>query len=234
MTGGASYDKGSVPTAICNVTDAEDGPSSFAATLSAITGPCASDGLGSQTASCSYTDGGGLTASATATYSIGDPTPPSVGYTLAPASPDGSNGWYTSDVTLTWTVGEPESPNSLQTTGCVDQSITADQAETTYSCPATSAGGSTGPVEAKIQRDATAPSVSLVNGSADGGSYYFGSFPAAPACTASDATSKLAGNCVVSGYSAAVGSHTVVASATDNAGNTNTASATYTVLAWTK
>jgi hypothetical protein len=63
VTAGASYDKGAVPTATCEVTDAEDGNSSFAATLSAITGPNAADGIGEQTASCSYTDGGGLTAS---------------------------------------------------------------------------------------------------------------------------------------------------------------------------
>jgi len=56
---------------------------------------------------------------------------------------------------------------------------------------------------------------------------------AAPTCTASDATSGLAGACSVSGYSNAVGSQTVTASATDNAGNSASASATYTVLAWT-
>ena len=102
VTGGASYNKGSVPAATCQVTDAEDGNSSFAATLSAVAGPYASDGIGSQTASCSYTDAGGLTASASVTYDIVDPSAPTIGYTLSPASPDGSNGWYKSSVTLTW------------------------------------------------------------------------------------------------------------------------------------
>ena len=69
-----SYDKGSVPDASCQVADAEDGNSTFAAALSAITGPYASDGIGSQTASCSYTDGGGLTAAASQTYSVIDPS----------------------------------------------------------------------------------------------------------------------------------------------------------------
>jgi len=310
VTEGASYNKGSVPAATCQVTDAEDGPSSFAATLSAITGPYASDGIGSQTASCSYTDAGGLTVSASKTYSIVDPSPPVIGSTLSPASPDGSNGWYKSNVTLTWNVSEPESPNSLAKTGCVDQSITADQAATTYSCSATSAGGSAGPVDVEIKRDATAPTisgsaspaangagwnntdvavsfscgdnlsgvasclgdqtvstegagqsvtgnatdnagntnsatvsginidktaptVSLVGGPANGSSYIFGSVPAAPTCSASDALSGLAAACSVTGYSTAVGTHTVTASATDNAGNSNSASATYTVLAWT-
>jgi hypothetical protein len=57
-------------------------------------------------------------------------------------------------------VSEPESPNSLSKSGCVDQSITADQVETQYSCSATSAGGSAGPVQVSIKRDASAPSVS--------------------------------------------------------------------------
>jgi hypothetical protein len=159
VTGGATYDKGSVPAATCNVTDAEDGNSTFAATLSAISGPYAADGIGSQTASCSYTDAGGLSASASVTYSIVDPLAPTIGYTLNPAAPDASNGWYASDVTLTWSVNEPESPNSLQKTGCDDQSIVADQAATTYSCSATSAGGSSGPVSVTIKRDATKPTI---------------------------------------------------------------------------
>lgn len=310
VTAGASYDVGSVPAASCDVTDAEDGNSSFPATLSAVSGPYAADGIGSQTASCSYTDGGGLTASASVSYSIVDPTPPAIGYTLAPATPDGSNGWYTSDVTLTWTVTESESPSSLSKTGCVDQSVTADQSAATYSCAATSAGGSAAPVGVTVKRDATAPSivgggspaanangwndtdvtvsftcsdatsgiascpagvtvsaegagqsasgtatddagnsasatvsginidktaptVSLVGGPANGGSYYFGSVPAAPTCSASDALSGLDGACAVSGYGAAVGTHTVTATATDMAGNQSSASATYTVLAWT-
>jgi hypothetical protein len=233
VTNGSSYNKGSVPAAGCSVTDAEDEPSSFAATLSAVTGLYASDGIGSQTASCSYTDAGGLTATDSATYDIVDPSAPSIGYALAPVSPDGSNGWYKSSVSLTWNVSEPESPNSLSKTDCVDQNITADQAETSYSCSATSAGGSAGPVSVSIKRDATAPSVSLAGGPADGGSYYFGSVPAAPTCSASDALSGLDGSCGVSGYSALVGSHTVTASATDKAGNSASASATYTVLAWT-
>jgi hypothetical protein len=230
---GASYAKGSVPAAGCSVVDAEDGNSTFAASLSAITGTHASDGLGNQTATCTYTDAGGLTETVTATYSIYDPSAPTIGHTLVPASPDGDNGWYRSDVSLTWNVGEPESPNSLQKTGCVDQNITSDQTETTYSCSATSAGGSSGPVSVSIKRDATPPTVALVGGPANGASYYFGSVPAAPTCTASDSLSDLAAACSVSGYSSAVGPHTVTASATDNAGNSASASSSYTVLAWT-
>jgi hypothetical protein len=318
---GASYTKGSVPAAGCSVTDTEDGPSSFAATLSAITGPYASDGIGSQTASCDYTDTGGLPAThASATYSIVDPSAPSIGYTLNPTPPDGDNGWWVSDVTLTWTVTELQSPNSLVKTGCDNQNITADQTEQTYSCSATSAGGSASQVDVKIKRDATNPTISgavspvspdgshgwyktaptvtftcgddtslvascvadgsspasdsvtlgesasaqSVGGTAtdnagnlntasvgglmvdlsdptvslwsgginDGDSFYFGSVPAAPTCTATDAISGPDG-CAVSGYSTAVGTHTLTATATDMAGRTGTATRTYQVLSWT-
>ena len=230
VTGGANYNKGSVPNATCQVTDTEDGNSSFPATLSAITGTYASDGIGSQTASCDYTDGGGLQASASETYNIVDPSPPVI--TKVVTGTEGNNGWYTSNVSVDWTVNDPESPNSLQTTGCNDQNITADQAEQTYSCSATSAGGSSGPQSVTIKRDATDPNVSLFDGPANGSEHYFGSVPAEPTCNASDALSELAGPCSVSGYGTTVGSHTVTATATDNAGNEATASSTYKVLAW--
>lgn len=70
------YEYGSVPAATCDVTDTEDGPSSFAATLSTITGPYATYGIGSQTANCSYTDDGGLNDTDSVTYNIVDTTGP--------------------------------------------------------------------------------------------------------------------------------------------------------------
>jgi hypothetical protein len=310
VTGGASYSKGSVPAAVCSAVDTEDGNSEFPAMLSAVTGPYASDGIGSQTASCSYTDGGGLTAAASETYSIVDPSAPGIDYTLTPATPDGSNGWYHSDVALTWSVTEDESPDSLEKTGCVDQVITSDQVATTYTCSATSAGGSAGPVTVEIKRDATAPAIihdvegtegtngwyvspvtatftasdvtsglavpatAEVSSAAEGedvainspqfadnagntssvtagpfkidltdptaafestldGSYYYGQVPNAPTCTASDALSGPAG-CAVTGYSTAVGTHTLTATAMDNAGRTGIATLEYEVLPWTR
>ncbi|MBA4376447.1 MAG: hypothetical protein C0401_09790 [Anaerolinea sp.] len=88
-----------------------------------------------------------------------DTTPPVISYVLTPSTPGGANGWYTGNVTLVWTVTDPES--TVTKTGCVDQSITADQGATTYSCSATSAGGSSGPVTVTIKRDSTAPVVSI-------------------------------------------------------------------------
>ena len=232
VTGGASYNKGEVPNATCNVIDKEDGNSSFAATLSSVSGTYASDGLGLQTASCSYTDKGpgtGLTAKASETYSIVDPSGPVITKDVTPGTPDGSNGWYKSDVTVDWTVSDPQSPNSVQKNGCNDQNITSDQQATTYNCSATSAGGSAAEQSVNIKRDATAPTnIQFVGGPAAGSSHPFGNVPNEPTCTATDATSTV-DSCVVSGYSNAVGDHTLTATATDKAGNRATATRTYTV-----
>lgn len=161
VTHGSSYNHGSVPVAGCLVSDVEDGltnsTSAATPTLSPFSGPYAADGIGAQTARCSYTDGGGLTQTVEATYTVVDPSGPQV--TPSVVGTLGLNGWYRSDVTLTWLVQEPQSPSSLLKTGCVDQSIAADQPETTYNCSATSAGGSSGLVSVVIKRDASAPTV---------------------------------------------------------------------------
>jgi len=219
VTGGASYDKGSVPAATCQVADAEDGNSSFPATLSAVTGPYASDGIGSRTASCSYTDGGGLTASGSETYSIVDPSAPTLDYTLDPAAANGDNGWYTSSVALTWNVGDPQSPNSVVKSGCEDQNITVDQAGTTYTCSATSAGGSTNEVSVTVKRDATAP---LISGSrspaANGNGWNNADVMVSFEC--SDATSDVASCSGPTTLSSEGTNQSVTGNATDNAGHT--------------
>ncbi len=88
---------------------------------------------------------------------VSDTSPPVITPTVTGTL--GLNGWYTSDVTLTWSVDEPETPGSLVTTGCADQAVTTDQDATTYSCSATSLGGSAGPVTVTIKRDATPPAI---------------------------------------------------------------------------
>jgi hypothetical protein len=160
-----------------------------------------------------------------------DTTPPSISYTLNPAPP--ANGWYKSNVSLTWHVSEPETPSSLVKTGCVDQNITADQAATTYSCSATSDGGSASRVDVTIKRDATKPTISgSVSPETPNGSN--GWYITAPTVTfvCNDATSGVA-SCVADGVSPdsasktlgeSVSPQTVGGTATDNAGNSETAS----------
>ncbi len=222
VTDSSSYNKGSVPAAGCSVIDAEDGNSSFAATLGAISGAYAADGIGSQTASCSYTDGGGLSDSASATYSIVDPSGPGISSILSPSAPDGTNGWYTTNVSLTWTVTESESPSSLVKTGCVDQTITTDQAETTYSCSATSAGGSAGPTQVTIKRDATAPTIggSVTPSAAVTGWWNISTGAPTVSFSCSDATSGVA-TCSGPTTLGEGAGQSVTGNATDNAGNPN-------------
>src|SRR5690606_29098403 len=87
-----------------------------------------------------------------------DTTAPVIDYTLAPTSPDGSNGWYRNNVALTWSVTDPESTPTV-TAGCEDQLIQSDQLETTYSCSATSAGGDASLTSVAIKRDNGAPEI---------------------------------------------------------------------------
>ncbi|PWB68974.1 MAG: hypothetical protein C3F07_20770 [Anaerolineales bacterium] len=125
-----------------------------------------------------------------------------------------------------WSVTDPES--AVTKTGCVDQNITADQAANTYSCSASSVGGSAGPVDVTIKRDKTAPGVSWSGGIADGATFTYGSVPAAPTCTATDALSGPA-SCDVTDYGASVGGHTLTATAYDMAGNVKIEKRSYTV-----
>jgi hypothetical protein len=239
VTDGGSYELGGVPAANCSVTDTEDGDSTFAATLSLITGPQTGYGLGSQTASCSYTDGGGLSDSASATYSIvdtGDPIITDLGPT---AGPNGANGWYTGEVTNQFQASDDgagfESPLTNPHTFTQSSGTNEGSAVTIASGTVTDVAGNEGASinSAAFMIDLSNPyNIAIVGGPAAGGSYVFGSVPAAPTCTADDDISEVAG-CIVSGYSAAVGSHTLTATATDNAGRTATATRSYTVLAWT-
>ena len=114
----------------------------------------------------------------------------------------------------------------LSKTGCVDQNITADQAATTYSCSATSTGGSSGPVDVTIKRDGTAPILQLEpsrDGCALTGDNGWCRGTQTAGFQASDATSGLADSSQGSfartstenGSSVMIGSGTV----SDNAGN---------------
>ena len=111
-----------------------------------------------------------------------DSTPPVI--TPSISGTLGNNGWYVSDVSLSWSVVDSESAIS-SSSGCDAVSIIADQDATTYTCSATSAGG-TASESVSIKRDATAPSVSC--GAADGNWH---ASDVSIACTASDVRSGL-------------------------------------------
>ena len=163
-----------------------------------------------------------------------DATAPVVSYDSVAAGTVGSNGWYTSDVTANFTATDalsgPATASATATSSGEGNAVTVESPAFTDN-----AGNTTylGAVTHTYMIDKSAPSTpTFIGGPAEGSSYYFGNDPAAPTCAASDAVSGLA-SCVVSGGGTAVGPHSNTATATDNAGNTSTATLNYSVLAWT-
>jgi hypothetical protein len=156
---------------------------------------------------------------------ISDSTAPVITPTVAGTL--GSNGWYVSDVTVSWSVTDPESTITSQV-GCDSSSVSSDTSGVTFTCTATSAGG-TASKSVTIKRDATNPSVSYTG---NAGTYTIDQ-SVSILCTAADNLSGIASStCAnISGpaYAFALGTNTRSASVTDNAGNTGSGSTTFTV-----
>ena len=195
-------------------------------------GPAAtlsSEGAG-QSAAGTAVDNAGNSASTTVENVNIDKTAPTASAGASPAP--NANGWNNTDVTVSFSGSDGLSGIASCDPAVVLSSEGADQSAS-GTCTDNAGNVSALATASGINIDKTAPSVALVGGPADGVSYYFGFVPAAPTCSASDTLSGLDGSCSVSGYGTGLGSHTVTASATDKAGNSANASATYTVLAWT-
>ena len=142
----------------------------------------------------------------------------------------GTNGWYTGDVAVTWNASDAESPVTSRT-GCEDQSVTADTDGVTFTCSATSAGGTT-TQSVTIKRDTTAPVVQIVT-------------PANDASYEQDAIVNADYSCddTLSGIASCVGpvatgaaidtatedAKSFTVTATDEAGNATTVTHNYTV-----
>lgn len=188
-----------------------------------------------------FGEGAGQSASGTCADKAGNVSDPAVVLNInvdktaptisgAPDRAPNANGWYKADVTVSFTCND-----ALSGVAACTAPVTLGEGAM-QSVPGSvtdKAGNSASTTVSGINIDKTAPVVSLVGGPVNGASYFFGFVPAAPTCAASDALSGLDGACSVSGYGFTVGSHTVTASATDKAGNAASASASYTVAAWT-
>jgi hypothetical protein len=180
------------------------------------------------------TDNVGNQDTDTLTYTVVDTTPPTVNC----GSADGT--WHNANVSISCTasdgasgLADPTNDASFSLTtnvagGAEDSNATTDSR---LVCDVAENCELAGPVAGnKVDRKAPT-NIQFVGGPTAGGAYYFGSVPAAPTCTASDGGSGV-DSCVVTGYSAAVGVHTLTATATDNVGNQSTATRTYSVLSW--
>jgi len=84
-----------------------------------------------------------------------DATPPVITPTVTGTL--GNNSWYVSNVAVSWSVTDAESAIS-STSGCGTSNVTSDTAGVTFTCSATSAGG-TASQSVTIKRDATPPTI---------------------------------------------------------------------------
>ena len=205
----------------------EDGESAITSSSGCAPTTLTADTAGT-TLTCSATSAGG-TGSNSVTINI-DKTAPSASASRTPAA--NGNGWNNTDVTVSFSGTDALSGIASCDADVVLSSEGAGQSAS-GGCTDMAGNVSATATASGINIDKTNPSVSLVGGPADGADYYFGSVPAAPTCSASDALSGLDGTCSVTGYGTTVGAHTVTASATDKAENSASASNSYDVLAWT-
>lgn len=139
----------------------------------------------------------------------------------------GDNGWYVGDVSIGWSVSDAESTVS-STSGCDAVVLAADTAGTSYTCTATSIGG-TASETVTVKRDATAPVIAAsATTAANAAGWYRTNVTVAFACQ--DALSGVvacAPNQVLSTEGNAVSSTAVTI--VDQAGNTSAPSNVVTV-----
>jgi hypothetical protein len=141
--------------------------------------------------------------------------------------------WTNQDVDLVWLCSD-ESGSGVDTTASTltDTVSTEGENQTSTGTCVDNAGNSDPDTQDNIDVDKTDPGIRWSGPITQGASYVFGSVPGDNSCTATDELSGPSG-CSVDGYRATVGSHTLTATATDNAGNTGSDTIGYTVRAWT-
>lgn len=199
------------------VTDGESAISSSTG-CDASTVTSDTDGL---TLTCTATSAGG-TASESVTVKV-DGTAPSIASSLTGTL--GTNGWYRSDVAITWSVTDATSGVA---TSCAAASLTTDGTQA-FTCTATDLAGNSASSGVTVKRDATVPAISF---SGNAGTYTVDQ-TVTITCAADDATSGLASDTCADlsapAYAFDLGSNSISASAVDKAGNTGTASTSFTV-----
>lgn len=176
-------------------------------------------------ASGTAVDVAGNSATASVSEIKVDTSDPTIGYTVTSAAAK-VNGWYPKPVTVHFVCGDVVSGVA----SCSDDTVLGDGRDQSVTGNVTDAAGrsATRTVE-DIDVDTTAPTVGFAQGF--GSSFVYGSVPAKPECVATDTLSGVE-ECVVEGYGAGVGTHTLTAKAKDAAGNTATTTLEYTVLPW--
>lgn len=205
------------------VSDNESGIASSTGCSVALTSNTAGESF-----TCSATNGAGLTATSEAVTIKRDATVPAVSGSLSGTM--GNNGWFTSSVTLSWAIGAAGPSGTSNSADCSVSSVTVD-GTFSYTCTVTSGAGLSGSSNLTGKKDGTIPSIAY---SGNAGSYTVDQ-TVVITCSASDVTSGIAtstcANLSQAAYLLGVGSQTLSATAVDNAGNTGSASTTFSVTA---
>ncbi len=237
---------GAIVSFTASASDAEDDADP---TVSCTPASGATFPLGTTTVTCQATDTDGATTSGAFSVTVVDTTDPAV--TIWTDETAATSGWF-SEATNDAEPGLTVQVAATDLVGVASLACTADgvgvgplaatggafvlgDGSHVVACAAVDGAGNDAGASADFDVDQTAPSaIAFVGGSlVEGGAYDFGFVPEGPTgCTAVDDASGLA-SCAVTGYDASVGSHAVVATAIDVAGNVGTASLSYTVLPWT-
>ncbi len=158
--GGASYVSGAAVLASFGCGDVLSGVSSCVGTV-ANGAAIDTTGTRSKTFTVTAIDKAGNMASGSTTYLIipakdtGPVITPVVTGTL------GDNGWYRSAVSITWQVADPDSPIKSEH-GCGPSTLTYDTDGVTFTCSATSAGG-TSSKAVTIKRDDDRPIIAILS-----------------------------------------------------------------------
>ncbi len=164
---------------------------------------------------------------------VTDTTAPLISYTLTPAV-SGATGWYTAAPGLVWAVKDPESAISSKV-GCVDAPAVSDTAGSSFSCQATSAGGTAAPVTTTtLKVDTVAPVLATMpTAFTQAATALNGAVASYVLPTATDSLSGVSAagvSCLpASGATFALGATPVNCSVNDVAGNTASSSFTVTV-----
>jgi hypothetical protein len=153
----------------------------------------------------------------------GDHTPPSIAPSVTGTL--GDNGWHVSDVTVGWDVEDAESAISSRV-GCETATVAADTPGTTFSCAATSAGG-TSSSSILVKRDTVAPTVTCGPQPV----FEINQPGASVSATVTDATSGAAGSIATApAATGTAGTFTAAVTGRDLAGNAATAQCSYRVV----
>ncbi|WP_169581159.1 MULTISPECIES: HYR domain-containing protein [Microbacterium] len=185
--------------------------------------------LGETTVTCVATDDDENSTTDTFIVTVQDTTAPAITVpVLAPVEATSAAG-----ATVAYTATASDLVDGPVTPACTPASgSTFALGTTTVTCVAEDARGNADSETFTVSViDTTKPVISWAGGPADGSSHVFGAVPAAATCTATDIVSGSVA-CQVTGHGTTVGSHTMTATATDGAGNTATASRSYSVSAW--